>query len=224
MNLSSNNYQPSTQFSIFPPAIKNLLVITAIVFLASKAPVIGPFIRQYGPLYPIHSPHFYPWQFVTYLFLHANFWHIFFNLFILWMFGQAVENYWGTKRFLIYFFLCGIGGGLAYVLINNDPVLVRHGAHIITEYVPTIGNSGAVYGVLLAFGMLFPDRPIYLWFLVPIKAKYLVTGFIALQLYFGFSGSEPGVAHWAHIGGAVVGFFLFLLFKQWDKKRNKALF
>lgn len=220
MNSSLDNYQPSTHFSIFPPAVKNLLVITAIVFFAEKAPVIGPFIRQYGPLYAFHSPNFYPWQFITYLFLHANLGHIFFNLFALWMFGQAVENYLGTKRFLIYFFVCGIGGGLAFILINANPILTRQGL----VYASTIGNSGAVFGLLAAFGLLFPEQRIYLWFLVPIKAKYFVIAFGALELYFGVSGTEAGVAHWAHIGGAVVGAVLILLFKKWGGNRKQALF
>jgi membrane associated rhomboid family serine protease len=217
LNNSPNSYRPATQFSIFPPAVKNLLIITALVYLASRAPAIGPYLREYAPLYPIHSPHFYPWQFVTYLFMHANLEHIFFNLFALWMFGQAIENYWGTKRFLIYFFLCGIGGGLAYVLINGSPVLTPQGFY----YVPTIGDSGAVFGILAAFGMMFPERRIYLWFLVPVKAKYFVIFFGALELFFGVFGYERGVAHWAHIGGAVVG---FILIKLWGMKKEQSLY
>src|SRR5699024_5942408 len=111
---------------------------------------------------------------------HANLGHIFFNLFAQWMFGQAVENYWGSKRFLIYFFLCGIGGGVAYILINSSPVMTQQGLY----YIPTIGDSAAVFGILLAFGMMFPDQYIYLWFFIPIKAKYFVTIFGVLELFF----------------------------------------
>jgi membrane associated rhomboid family serine protease len=214
LNNSSNNYSPSTQFSIFPPALRDIIIITVLVYLASRAPLIGPYLREYAPLYPIHSPHFYPWQFVSYLFMHANLGHIFFNLFALWMFGQAIENYWGSKRFLIYFFVCGIGGGLAYVLINGSPVLTPQGFY----YVPTIGDSGAVFGILAAFGLMFPERRIYLWFLVPMKAKYFVIIFGVLELFFGVFGYERGVAHWAHVGGAVVG---FILIKLWGMKKEE---
>lgn len=215
MNSVSNNYRPPTHFSIFPPAVKNLLIITALVYLASWTPVIGPVLQEYFPLYPFHSPQFYPWQFITYLFMHANLGHIFFNLFALWMFGQAIENYWGTKRFLIYFFVCGVGGGLAYVLINAHPVMTQRGL----MYIPTIGDSGAVFGILLAFGMMFPERRIYMWFLVPIKAKYFVIFFGGLELFFGVFGYEQGVAHWAHIGGIVVG---FLLIELWGVKKEQT--
>ncbi|HYW36242.1 MAG TPA: rhomboid family intramembrane serine protease [Balneolaceae bacterium] len=209
MNSPSNSYNPQTEFSFFPPALKHLIIVTVLVYIASWTPGIGKYLQIYAPLYPMKSPHFYPWQFVTYLFMHANFLHIFFNLFALWMFGQAIENYWGSKRFLIYFFLCGIGGGLAYVLINNNPVMTTQGL----EYIPTVGNSGAVFGILLAFGMMFPDRPIiFLFFPFPIKAKYFVAMYGALELFSGITGTEQGVAHFAHIGGMVVG---FILIKYW---------
>ncbi len=215
MNSVSNNYQPPTHFSLFPPAVKNLLIITALVYLASWTPIIGPVLQEYAPLYPLHSPQFYPWQFITYLFMHASIGHIFFNLFALWMFGQAIENYWGTKRFLIYFFVCGIGGGVAYVLINAHPVMTQQGL----MYIPTIGDSGAVFGILLAFGMMFPERRIYMWFFVPIKAKYFVILFGGLELFFGIFGYEQGVAHWAHIGGIVVG---FILIELWGLKKEQT--
>lgn len=205
MNYQSDNYSPNTTFTVFPPAVKHLLIWNVIIYLASWTPGIGAWLQTYGPLFPIQSSHFYPWQFVTYMFLHANFSHILFNLFALWMFGQAIENYWGTKRFAIYYFLTGIGAGLLYILININPV---------------IGASGAVYGILLAFGMMFPDRPIYFILLpIPIKAKYFVAFFGALELYSGVAGSQQGVAHFAHLGGMLVG---FILIKFWGLKKEDS--
>jgi membrane associated rhomboid family serine protease len=194
------------------------MITTVIVYIASWTPVIGPILQQYAPLYPIHSAHFHIWQFVSYLFMHASIWHIGFNLFALWMFGQAVENQWGSTRFLIYFFLCGIGGGVAYVLINSSPVMTSQGLY----YIPTIGDSGAVYGILLAFGMMFPDRYIMLLIPpIPIKAKYFVAIFGAIELFTGVTGSEAGVAHFAHIGGMVIG---FILIELWGLKKEKAYY
>jgi membrane associated rhomboid family serine protease len=147
--------------------------------------------------------------------MHAGLGHIIFNLFALWMFGQAIENFWGTKRFAIYYFLTGIGAGLLHVLINNDPVSTAQGL----RYIPTVGASGAVYGILLAFGMMFPERPIMLLFLpIPIKAKYFVAFFGALELYNGVAGTQLGVANFAHLGGMLVG---FILIKVWGLKKEE---
>jgi membrane associated rhomboid family serine protease len=131
------------------------------------------------------------------------------------MFGQAIENFWGTKRFAIYYFLTGIGAGLLHVLINNDPVLTAQGL----RYIPTVGASGAVYGILLAFGMMFPERPIMLLFLpIPIKAKYFVAFFGVLELYNGVAGTQQGVANFAHLGGMLVG---FIIIKVWGLKKEE---
>ncbi len=129
------------------------------------------------------------------------------------MFGQAIENLWGTKRFVIYYFITGIGAGLCFILINSDPVMTRQGLY----YVPTIGASGAVYGILLAFGMMFPNRRIMLLIPpIPMKAKYFVAIFGGLELVLGISGSADGVAHFAHVGGIVFG---FILIKFWGLKK-----
>lgn len=145
--------------------------------------------------------HFFPWQVITYMFIHGNFGHIFFNMFALWMFGVEIENLWGSKKFLIYYFLCGIGAAIANLFI----------APFFTDVGPTIGASGAVYGVLVAFAFLFPNREIYLYFLFPIKAKYFVIFYIILEAVYVATSVESGVAHVAHLGGAVVG-FIYLLF------------
>lgn len=214
MNYQTQRYSPNTQFTVFPPAIKNLILINIVIFVASFTPGIGEFLQKYAPLYPFASPHFYPWQFVTYMFMHAGIWHIGFNMFALWMFGQAIENLWGTKRFLIYYFITGMGAGLCFILINNGPVMLPNGQMF---YVPTIGASGAVYGILLAFGMMFPNRRIMLLFPpIPMKAKYFVAIFGGLELFMGIGNFGSGVAHFAHVGGIIFG---FILIKFWGLKK-----
>ncbi|HLR26385.1 MAG TPA: rhomboid family intramembrane serine protease [Fodinibius sp.] len=205
--MNYQNYQPNTQVSVFPPAVKHLLIINVLCFVAINTPVIGDFVLRYGMLFPIGSGHFEVWQLVTYMFLHAGLGHIFFNLFALWMFGQTIENYWGTQRFTVYYFLTGIGAALLHMLVGGG------GA-------PTLGASGAVYGILLAFGMMFPNRRIMLLFPpIPLKAKYFVAIFGAIELFSGFMRTNSGVAHFAHLGGMLVG---FILIKYWGLKGEKG--
>lgn len=209
MNYQRSQYSPNTQFSIFPPAVKHLLIINVLAFVALNTPIIGQPLFQYGALWPIGSGYFDVWQLVTYMFLHAGFGHIFFNLFALWMFGQSIENFWGTRRFTIYYFLTGIGAALLHMLIGGG------GA-------PTLGASGAVYGILLAFGMMFPERPIMLLFPpIPIKAKYFVAIFGVIELVSGISRTNSGVAHFAHLGGMLVG---FILIKYWGLKSEDSYY
>lgn len=198
-----DNYSPNTQFSIFPPAVKHLLIINLLVFLASTNPMLQNYLMRFGALWPVGSSFFEPWQLVTYMFLHASLTHVLFNLFALWIFGQGVENFWGTRRFVIYYFLTGIGAALFHMWIGAG------GA-------PTIGASGAVYGILLAFGMMFPNRYILLLFPpIPMKAKYFVAIFGAIELFSGVMSPNSGIAHFAHLGGMVVG---FILIKYWGLK------
>lgn len=207
MNYQSSNYQPSTQFSIFPPAVKHLLIINGLAFVGLNTPIIGQLLFEYGALWPLESGRFGIWQLVSYMFLHAGLGHIFFNLFALWMFGQAIENYWGTQRFTVYYFLTGIGAAILHMVVGPGGV-------------PTLGASGAVYGILLAFGMMFPNRPIMLLFPpIPIKAKYFVAGFGAIELISGLTRSNSGVAHFAHLGGMLVG---FILIKYWGLKGERS--
>ena len=217
-----NAYQPPTQFSVFPPVIKNLLILNGLFFLAKYVAVAtsaGPlaFALNAMALYPPGAPEigysifgtrapipgFWPWQLVTYAFLHGNFSHLLFNMFALWMFGVQIENVWGSRRFAIFYFFCVVGAGLVQAF-------VMWGAPI-----PTVGASGGVFGILLAFGMMFPNQPIYLYFLVPIKAKWLVIGYGALELFAAISGTQAGVANAAHIAGMVFG---FLLIQFWRGK------
>jgi membrane associated rhomboid family serine protease len=191
-------------FSLFPPVIKGLILVNVVVwflfdvllppFTLSGIPIFQV-LAGYLALWPLGT-HFYPWQILTYMFMHAGFLHLFFNMLALWMFGMELENVWGSRKFLLFYFLCGIGGGLSNLLVGS---LMGQGA-------PTVGASGAVFGILLAFGMLFPDRLIYIYFFLPIKAKYMVILWIGLELLYGVTGTTDGVAHFAHLGGAFVGF------------------
>jgi membrane associated rhomboid family serine protease len=145
---------------------------------------------------------FYPWQLVTYQFLHStsDYFHILMNMFILWMFGMEIENIIGSKKFLIYYLLCGIGGGLAQIILT--PLLGEAGA-------PTIGASGAVYGIMVAFAMFFPNRYIFISFLIPVKAKYVIAFYVLIE--FLSVGQTSFVAHIVHVGGAVTGIIFLLL-------------
>lgn len=155
---------------------------------------------NYFALWPVESGNFYPWQLVGYMFLHGGLMHILFNMFALWMFGQAIESTWGTNRFVFYYFLTGIGAGLLQMFVSSSIV---------------IGASGAVYGILLAFGMMFPNQYIYLLIPpIPIKAKYFVIFYGAIELFSGIGNLNSGVAHFAHLGGMLIGFILIMYWKK----------
>ena len=224
----SNYYRPSGfgGFSFFPPVIKNLLIINGVVFIlymlgqqvqTSSGLTFGDILTEYLALIPIGGLTlsngvgqiihwgFYPWQLITYQFMHGGFMHIALNMFALWMFGMEVENLWGSKKFLTFYLMCGIVAGIFQLVL---PPLFNE------QLAPTIGASGAIFGVLIAFGMMFPNRYIYLWFFLPIKAKYLIIGFVLLELYSIPQGGN--VAHLAHLGGAFAGFIYIML----DRKSN----
>ena len=208
----SGYYRPPSSFRFFPKGMKFLLVSTTAVWLFQLFLQLGIrigniylydiFFRLFA-LYPLGQG-FLVWQLVTYLFLHGGFFHIFFNLLALWFFGVELENLWGTRRFLIYYFICGIGAGISNILLTP----------LFTTPLPTIGASGAIYGVLIAFGMLFPEVPVYIAFLFPIKAKYVVAFFVAMELYNGIANTNAGIAHFAHLGGAFVGFLYLLYYRR----------
>lgn len=181
----------------FTPAVRSLMFANGIVFLLQT--VIGRTLIDWFGLNPVYVfEKFYVWQFFTYMFLHGDFIHILLNMFILWMIGCEVERYWGDKEFLKYYFICGIGAGFFHLIFTSSSE-------------PVVGASGAIYGILIAFAMLFPERLVILFpFPIPIKAKYLAIIFAGLELIFGFFGPS-GVAHFAHLGGMIVG-FVFLKF------------
>ncbi len=212
-------YRPSGfgGFSVFPPIIKNLLIINGVVYflmlMMRNITIDGMYaediIIRWFALMPIGSSYFEVWQLITYQFLHGGFGHILFNMFALWMFGMEIENLWGGRKFLLFYLLSGVGAGLLHLFLS--PVLTGGAA-------PTIGASGAVYGIMVAFALIFPDRPIYLYFFIPIKAKYLIT-FLILMEFMLVDSVGSGVAHLAHLGGAIVGFFYVML----DKRTNVDL-
>lgn len=246
-------YQRPTSFRLLPDVIKNLLIINGLFFLATivLGNVLGfDLIKTLG-LYLPGSPQFEPYQIVSHIFMHGNLTHIFFNMFALWMFGYTLENVWGSKRFLIYYMITGLGAAAIHLGVNYweamalkqelmnagfTPEMLQElivsgrwdGASVsgisqdvIRQYylkynVPTVGASGAVFGVLLAFGMMFPNQYVYLYFAIPVKVKYFVAGYAALELYSGIANDpSSNIAHFAHLGGMLFG---YILIKYWKKR------
>ena len=214
-----------------PTITKNLLIINVLCFFATLV------ARKYGidlmNLFGLHfflASDFNPIQLLTYMFFHAGFGHIFFNMFAVWMFGRVVEQVWGPKRFLFYYLFCGVGAGLIQELVwyiyyvvelSHYGVVSTPGGTILMgdflNLLTTIGASGAVYAILLAFGMLFPNSPLFIFPLpFPIKAKWIVMGYVVLELFLGLRGSD-GIAHFAHLGGMLFGLLLIL---YWRKKNG----
>lgn len=193
-------------FQSIPKITKNLLIINVLAYLATVVlGMRGIDLNLYGGLHYIESPYFQIYQIITYLFLHGSFTHLFFNMFALWMFGRIIEQVWGAKKFLFYYLACGIGAGLCQELVQ----------YLMQSYSLTIGASGAVYGILLAFGMIFPEERMFIFPIpIPIKAKWFVIGYAALELFSALSMASDGVAHIAHLGGMLFG---FLLIKYWQK-------
>ena len=176
------------------PAIKKIMIVMGAVFLLQM--VVGSRINIYLGLIPILVWNkYFLWQLGTYIFLHGGVSHILFNLLALWMFGGELESSWGSKKFLIYFFYCGIGAGICTVIFSPH------------QFIPVVGASGAIYGVLLAFGWLFPNRLIYIYFLFPIPAKYLVIIYGLIELFSSMEGTGGGIAHLTHLGGLFFGLF-----------------
>jgi membrane associated rhomboid family serine protease len=275
--MSIQEFRPG-RFQILPPVVKNLLIINGLVFFATYVLQMkfGLDLTEYLGLHFITSEYFRPFQFVTHLFMHGSLLHIFSNMFALWMFGNVLENVWGPKRFLIFYFVTGLGAAFIHTLatwyeidqmrqvvegfvssvhpvdfkllvnkyqhyigraemeqvrrfytewqmVPNDPAFAKEAvdfAYLLLKNkadIPTVGASGAVFGVLLAFGMMFPNTVIYLYFAIPIKAKYFVMLYGLFELYSGLQ-SNPGdnVAHFAHLGGMLFG---YLLIRSWRKRQ-----
>ncbi len=209
--------RPNAQQAL-PPVVKNILIINGIFFVATEfAASALPFniVEQFALFY-VESPFFRPWQFVTHMFMHGGFSHIFFNMFALWMFGSIIEQRFGAKRFLIFYFICGLGAAACHMAVQG--YLYHSTGNIGILQTPTVGASGAVYGLLFAFGYLWPNAVLHLYFAIPVKAKYVVIGLAAIGLFSGIS-NNPGdnVAHFAHLGGMLAG---FLAFKAWNIRYN----
>jgi membrane associated rhomboid family serine protease len=257
-----------------PPAIKNLIIINVLMYLATLTlGSYGKGLDTWLALYYFKSPNFHVYQYITYMFMHGGFFHLFFNMYALFMFGSVLEQYWGSKRFLIFYFVTGIGAALFYTLVNYiefvpmirdfhafintpNPELLRsfikayypeNNGEIITfmnkwaelpknsDYINDaiaivqkivsvhfnngcVGASGAIFGVLLGFGMLFPNTELMLLFPpIPIKAKYFVMIYGGIELYLAISQPGSSIAHSAHLGGMLFG---FIMIKMWSKDRK----
>ena len=218
------------------PVVRNLLIINIIFYVVTHflAPELRLMLAGYYP----SAPQFQPWQVVTHMFMHASLGHIFFNMFALFMFGSQLERVWGPKRFLNYYLACGLGAFFLHEVVVGYGYLMDYGTWFPTAealfpnlgycaaeraaarvFVPVVGASGAVFGLLLGFGMLFPNTRLQLLFPpVPIKARYFVLGYGALELILALD-NNPGdnVAHFAHLGGMIFG---YLLLKRWQRDRD----
>lgn len=272
--MSYQQYSPSG-FKLLPPVVKNLLIINILCYVATVS-LESTFRIDLTDLFGLHYPKsdlFRTYQFVTYMFFHADIQHILYNMFALWMFGYLLENVWGPKRFLTYYMVTGIGAALIQTAVNywhisgyeaaalayssspspeafvsfvkscpprsqelldsmNTMLIqwqqslndlhyqrqsVTYAYQLIHQHmdIATIGASGAVYGILLAFGMMFPNMLVFIWFLFPIKAKWLVIAYGAIELFLGISNNaSDNVAHFAHLGGMIFGFFMIIYWKR----------
>ena len=197
--------------SAIPTVIFVVLIINGLAFAVQQMPQFDQFLYLNFALWPLGSsfPSFMPWQLLTYGFLHGDLMHIAFNMFMLWMFGRELELIYGTRRFLTYYLTCVVGAGIVQLLV----AAFQGGIY------PTVGASGGVFGLLLLFGMTFPNRMIMLLFPpIPMKAKYMVVLFGVLELYLGLSGRTPGIANFAHLGGMLFG---FLLIRRWQNSARR---
>jgi membrane associated rhomboid family serine protease len=270
-----NQYSPSS-YQNLPTVIKNLLIINVLAFLAQSTIGKGGSINMealFG-LHHVKSPLFQPWQIITHLFLHGGLMHLVYNMFALWMFGSELEDRWGPKRFLTFYFLCGIGAALIQLLwlwfqwhplVNQFYAVNLHpsaesfeafynqfglnqyegartslqiyladpgnssAANTVLQYIssytysvlsePTIGASGAVFGVLAAYIYLFPNRKLYLYFVLGVKAKWIGLAYFGYEVISAFQNNpNDNIAHWAHIGGGLVGFLLVLTWNRNDRR------
>lgn len=190
-----------------PPVVKNLIIANTLIFLARwLLPQAAIIADRFFALYWFGSPLFHSYQYITYMFLHGGFGHLFFNMFALWMFGRTLEYELGSRRFIIYYLVCGVGAALIQMLV----------AWLTGELgIVLIGASGAVMGVLLAFGVMHPNEVLIMFPIpVPVKAKWFVIGYAALELFYGATGRAAGIAHFAHVGGMLWGYLLLLYWKR----------
>ena len=204
----------SSGISDLPPVVKNLLIVNVLIWIAQIMFLYqnNLFLEQYGALHSVQSGFFKIWQLITYMFMHASvdqnggviFFHIFFNMFTLWMFGKILENFWGSKRFLQFYIICGIVAGLT---------------HLITSDGSAVGASGAIMGLMAAFAYLFPNTELYMMFIpIPIKAKFVLPALMAIDLFGGvYKTAGDNVAHWAHLGGALAGLIIVII---WNKTKG----
>lgn len=209
-----------------PPVVKNLIIANCVALLATTLLPFGDDIITKFALFNVESPFFHSYQIFTYMFLHGGVSHLFFNMFALWMFGRTLEYELGSQRFFTYYMVCGVGAALIQLGVSYAEfvhTVDSSGMYAATRLlaIPTVGASGAVFGLLLAFGVLHPNNRIMLMFPpVVLKAKWFVLIYGLVELLFGMSGYQAGVAHFAHLGGMIWGFGLL----WWWKKKRKIYF
>jgi membrane associated rhomboid family serine protease len=238
------NFRPSFN-TVPPVVKNLIIINVLMLLATSVLEMRGIDLTNILGLHYIQSPEFKPYQLVTHLFMHGGFMHLAFNMFALWMFGRVLESVWGPKRFFIYYFVTGLGAAALHTFVNfiefqhlaskmtpeAVQMVLSQGTEIFNQgknfsdpdagklnlmlNIPTVGASGAVFGILLGFGMLFPNTELMLLFPpIPIKAKYFVAGYGAIELFMGVTGTGANIAHFAHLGGMLFG---FIMIKYWNR-------
>ena len=207
-----------------PPAVKNIIFINILVMLMTM--IKEDFMYETFALFYPTSPFFHWWQPVTHMFMHGGFWHLFFNMYTLWIFGSVLERVWGAKKFLLFYFVTGLGAALVHTGVEwlevqywlmkvADGLYAGQSAIDAIEMTPTVGASGAIYGVLMGYAMLYPDSILRLIFPpIALKAKWFVLIFASIELVTGMTGTGGGIAHFAHLGGLIFGFLLIIFWKK----------
>lgn len=207
-----------------PVAVKNIIIVNILVMIMTYLNETL-MVEKFALFYPT-SPFFHWWQPVTHMFMHGGFWHILFNMYTLYIFGSTLERVWGPKKFLIFYFVTGIGAaaihtGVEWIQMQNWITQAAEGSQSALvsihqlKMTPTLGASGAIYGVLMGYALLYPDSMLVLFFPpIPIKAKWMVLIFAAIELVTGVTGTGGGIAHFAHLGGLIFGFILIRFWKK----------
>ena len=207
-----------------PVAVKNIIIINILVMIMTYLNETL-MVEKFALFYPT-SPFFHWWQPVTHMFMHGGFWHILFNMYTLYIFGSTLERVWGPKKFLLFYFVTGIGAaaihtGVEWIQMQNWITQAAEGSQSALvsihqlKMTPTLGASGAIYGVLMGYALLYPDSMLVLFFPpIPIKAKWMVLIFAAIELVTGVTGTGGGIAHFAHLGGLIFGFILIRFWKK----------
>ena len=225
--MSYFSYNRGGFMSNVPTATKNIIIINVLVMIMTS--LNGDFMYENFALFYPTSPFFHIWQPVTHMFMHGGFWHLFFNMYTLYFFGRVLEERWGAKKFLVFYFVTGLGAALVHTGVEwlqmqtwmsqvaEGSLVAQQKIHIL-KMTPTVGASGAIYGVLMGFAMLYPDALMSLIFPpVTLKAKWFVLIFGGIELLTGVTGVGGGIAHFAHLGGLIFGYLLIL---YWKKKRT----
>jgi membrane associated rhomboid family serine protease len=225
--------------SSIPPMVKSLIIINVIVFIFQQ---VVPGLTQWGELHYWSSPFFKPHQIVTMMFLHGGIWHVGFNMLALYIAGSTLENFWGSKRFFNFYMLCGIAASVITLLtiplsgaqslkhlehLQGVTATAEETAQYMSQYYQAysaLGASGAIMGAMAAFAYLFPNTELYIYGMFPVKVKYLVPGYIAIDLFggLGYQAMQgDNIAHWAHIGGALTGLLIVVI---WNKTNRRTLY